>query len=91
MSINIEQESNHLSETKHKVLPSISRDVHKKLQLLAVVCDINKTQLAGGIIEFAVNSPEIINWFQDKYKVKQKERIVPFIDSDGKTIYKRNI
>lgn len=91
MSIKVEQESEHLSETKHKVLPSISRDAHKKLQLLALVCDINKTQLAAEIIEMAVNSPEIINWFQDKYKVRQKERIVPIIDLDGKTTYKRNV
>lgn len=91
MSIKIEQESEHLSETKHKVLPEISRDAHKKLQLLALACSINKTQLAAEIIEMAVNNPEIINWFQDKYKVRQKERIIPIIDSDGNNRYKRNV
>ncbi|KRE48440.1 hypothetical protein [Paenibacillus sp. Soil724D2] len=91
MSIKSEQESTRLSDTKHKILPAIRPDEHKKLQLLALACSIHKTQLSAEIIEMAVNNPEIIKWFQDKYKVSPNDRVIPIRSSDGNIQYKRGI
>jgi hypothetical protein len=86
-TIKSDQEKKPRSDKKHKVLPAIRPDAHKKLQKLALACSITKTQLSAEIIEMAVNHPDIINWFQDKHKVSRTDRVIPIRNSSDGTIH----
>lgn len=74
------------SDKKHKVLPALDHDSHHKLKRLALACDITKTQLAAEIIKLAVNHPDIIHWFQNKYNADEF-RIIIIHNPDGSIEY----
>lgn len=72
------------SNRVHAVLPKLSDDSIYKLKRLALACDQFHTHIAEDILEMALNVPSIINYFQDKYKAK--DRIIP-VTKDGKVEY----
>lgn len=81
------QERKTRSDKKHKVLPALDLDTHKKLKRLALACDTNKTQLAAEIIRVVVNHPDFIKWLQDKHKGPEEFRIIPVRQPDGSLKY----
>ncbi|MEB8637242.1 hypothetical protein P4H32_26400 [Bacillus cereus] len=67
------------------VLPKLNADTHKKLKRLALACGLYKTKLAEELITFSLNHPDVINYFQHKYKADEF-RIIP-VSKDGKIEY----
>ncbi|MDF2651900.1 MAG: hypothetical protein K0Q73_7705 [Paenibacillus sp.] len=72
------------SDRKNPVLPKLDDDTFFKLKLLANVCDQFHTHLAEEILIMALNHPDIINHFQNKYRVVN--RILP-VTRDGQLEY----
>ncbi|MGG3471603.1 hypothetical protein ABES02_29570 [Neobacillus pocheonensis] len=72
------------SKRTNAVLPKLTDDSIFKLKRLALACGQFHTHLAEDILEMALNHPDIINYFQDKYKAK--ERILP-VRKDGNVEY----
>lgn len=81
------QERKTRSDKKHKVLPALDSDTHRKLKRLALACDTNKTQLASEIIRIVVNHPDFINWLQQKHRGPEEFRIIPVRHPDGRVEY----
>lgn len=75
------------SDKKIHVNPALDHDTHEKLFRLAISCSMTKTQLAELIIKTAVNTPELIRFFQDRYNVIEQYRVMPVIDKDGRVFY----
>lgn len=73
------------SDKKHRVNCSLDQDTFKKLKRLAIACDEKPTPLANDLIKIILNSPEWVNFIQDKYEAGEF-RIIPIKDQ-GKTIY----
>ncbi|MFS0841335.1 hypothetical protein [Paenibacillus sp. 1P03SA] len=73
------------SDKKTAVLVKLDADTHKKLKRLALACDLFKTPLAEEIIQLALNHPEIVNFFQQKYGADEF-RIIP-VTKDGRVEY----
>ncbi|MEE6209004.1 hypothetical protein U3A55_02380 [Salarchaeum sp. III] len=74
------------SDKKERVGPSLDQDTHNKLRKLAISCEMTKTQLSADIIKLALNHPDIIKWYQDKYNQEDQYRVVP-IKHEGKIHY----
>lgn len=68
------------SDKKRNVNPSLSQDTHAKLELLAISCGLKKTTLAEKLLDFCVNHPDIINYFQKRYNKNPDLRVTPFIE-----------
>lgn len=74
------------SDKKIHVNPALDHDTHEKLFRLAISCSMTKTQLAEIIIKTAVNTPELINFFQDRYNIIEQYRVRPIIEN-GRVFY----
>jgi hypothetical protein len=78
------------SDKRTRVNPSLSQDDNEKLESLALACaNMPKTKLAGELINYCLNNPEIVNLFQqEKFPYKHSYlKVIPVL-KDGKCIYK---
>jgi hypothetical protein len=80
------EERKERSDKKIRVGASLDQDTHEKLKKLAVSCDMTKTNLAAELIKMCVNHTDIIDFFQDKYNVNDKYRVI-YIRDKGKIVY----
>lgn len=78
------------SDKRTRVNPSLSQESHEKLESLALACgNMPKTKLAGELIDYCLNNPEIINLFQEqKFPFKHSYlKVIPLM-INGKCVYK---
>ena len=75
------------SDKKINVNPSLTQDAHDKLNRLAISCSMTKTQLAAHLLTMAVNNPEIIKHYQDRFNKVSQYRVIPVQDKDGNVFY----
>lgn len=74
------------SDKKTRVNPSLDQDTHTKLRKLGISCNKTKTMLAAEIITMALNHPDIVEYFQDKYNTESQYRVVP-VKHQGRIYY----
>lgn len=74
------------SDKKVRVNSSLSQDTHDKLVMLATSCGMTKTSMQERIVEAVLNSPEWVNFFQDRYNKTGRYRITP-MKENGKISY----
>ncbi|MBM7634197.1 hypothetical protein [Geomicrobium sediminis] len=74
------------SDKKTRVNAALNQDTHEKLKKLAISCDMPKTILAAHMIEFVVNHPDLIKFYQDQFNTDDQYRIRP-INQGGKIYY----
>lgn len=61
---------------------SIENEYNKKLSKLATSCGMSKSAMADALLRVALNSPHIIEDFQDIYNKHEEYRIIPRIVND---------
>lgn len=74
------------SDKKVRVNSSLSQDTHDKLVMLATSCGLTKTSMQEKIVEAVLNSPEWINFFQDRYNKTGRYRVIP-MKENGRITY----
>lgn len=67
-------------DKKVNVNPALNQETHAKLKKLALACDKTKTMMAAELIEFCLNNPAVINWFQDRHGADEY-RVVPVVQN----------
>lgn len=75
------------SDKKTRVNPGLPDDVHAKLELLATSCGMTKTNLAGLILQYALDSQDFVMQLQNKYNKNPKYRITPVLVDSKKIEY----
>jgi len=65
------------SDKKIRVNSPLPKDVHDKLDRLAVACGMSKTGLGAMLIELCLNNENVINYIQDRCRDKARFRIIP--------------
>lgn len=74
------------SDKRIRVNLSLSQETYAKLKMLAFACaensSISTTGLASEMVELCLRQPEIINWFQKKYRA-DKYRVIPVTSDNG--------
>lgn len=75
------------SDKRTRVNPGLPADVHEKLELLATSCDMTKTNLAGLILRYALDSREFVLDLQNKYNKNPRYRVTPVLIDNKKIQY----
>lgn len=87
-----ERQRTERSDKKVRVNSPLSKDVHEKLDRLAIACGLSKTGLGAILIELCLNNENIINYIQDKCKDRSRFRIIPSkVDGNLKFVFVEKI
>ncbi|PGK52346.1 hypothetical protein CN918_31640 [Priestia megaterium] len=61
---------------------SIQNDYNKKLSKLATSCGMSKSMMADALLRVSLDSPHLIEYFQDIYNKHEEYRIIPRVIND---------
>lgn len=64
-------------DKKIRVNSPLTKEVHEKLDKLAIACGMSKTGMGAMLIELCLNNEGIVNYIQDQCKDRARFRIIP--------------
>lgn len=65
---------------------SINNEYNRKLSMLATSCGMTKSEMSDQLLRFALDSPSLIEWLQNKFNKVEQYRVKP-LDINGKIVY----
>lgn len=76
------------SDKKIRVNSSYTKQLHEKLEKLAIACGITKTELQAKLVDLCLSNENIINYVQDQHKHTSHFRIIPSrVDGELKFVF----
>lgn len=64
---------NHVGRFSH----SINDEYDQKLSKLSLACDMSKSDMTDHLLRIALDSPNVVEWLQDKYNKVEEYRVRP--------------